>query len=240
MDRLKSEFVANVSHELRTPMTSIKGYVEIMLMGAAGQISDQQKHFLEIVKTNTERLGVLVNDLLDISRIEFGRVTLNLQQLNLRELAEDVILDLERRAREENKAHDLQAGMPGGACRWCMGDMERIRQVLGNLVSNGYNYSPARQPGAGAHSPDEDENLQVDVIDNGIGIGAEEQQRVSLSASTAARTPWCWRRLEPVWVCRLPGRLVEMHNGRIWFNSNGVRGEGSTFSFTLPVYTSGE
>ena len=76
VDRLKSEFVANVSHELRTPMTSIKGYVEIMLMGAAGELNPQQRHFLEIVKNNTERLGVLVNDLLDVSRIESGRVTL--------------------------------------------------------------------------------------------------------------------------------------------------------------------
>ena len=71
VDRMKTEFVANVSHELRTPMTSIKGYVEIMLMGATGELTGQQRHFLEIVRNNTERLGVLVNDLLDISRIEF-------------------------------------------------------------------------------------------------------------------------------------------------------------------------
>jgi signal transduction histidine kinase len=75
VDRLKSEFVANVSHELRTPMTSIKGYVEIMLMGAAGELNPQQVHFLKIVKSNTERLSVLVNDLLDVSRIEAGRVS---------------------------------------------------------------------------------------------------------------------------------------------------------------------
>src|SRR3990172_8873084 len=69
VDRLKSEFVATVSHELRTPMTSIKGYVEILLMGAAGKLTDQQSHFLEVVKQNTERLAILVNDLLDVSRI---------------------------------------------------------------------------------------------------------------------------------------------------------------------------
>jgi PAS domain S-box-containing protein len=81
LDRLKSEFVGTVSHELRTPMTSIKGYIEILLMGAAGSLNEQQTHFLEIVKTNTERLAILVNDLLDISRIEAGRVTLSLQPL---------------------------------------------------------------------------------------------------------------------------------------------------------------
>ncbi|TLN15966.1 GAF domain-containing protein, partial [bacterium] len=94
VDRLKSEFVANVSHELRTPMTSIKGYVEIMLMGASGQLTAQQKHFLEVVKTNTERLSVLVNDLLDISRIEAGRITLIVQPLSLPEIVEDVAADM--------------------------------------------------------------------------------------------------------------------------------------------------
>src|SRR3990172_2224864 len=85
VDRLKSEFVATVSHELRTPMTSIKGYVDVLLMGAAGALSENQAHFLDIVRTNTDRLSVLVNDLLDISRIEAGRAALSLQPLDLRE-----------------------------------------------------------------------------------------------------------------------------------------------------------
>ena len=81
LDRLKSEFVATVSHELRTPMTSIKGYVEILLMGAAGSLNDSQMHFLQVVRSNTDRLATLVNDLLDISRIEAGRVVLSWQPL---------------------------------------------------------------------------------------------------------------------------------------------------------------
>ena len=85
VDRLKSEFVATVSHELRTPMTAIKGYVDILLMGAAGAINENQSHFLDIVKNNIDRLNILVSDLLDISRIEAGRVTLLMQALDLRE-----------------------------------------------------------------------------------------------------------------------------------------------------------
>ena len=103
VDGLKSEFVATVSHELRTPMTSIRGYVDVLLMGAAGAMNENQTHFLNIVKNNTERLNILVNDLLDISRIESGRVTLSPQALDLREMAEDVIGDVLRRSQEENK-----------------------------------------------------------------------------------------------------------------------------------------
>src|SRR5690606_1262598 len=83
VDRLKSEFVATVSHELRTPMTAIKGYVDILTMGAAGALNENQMHFLVVVRNNIERLNVLVNDLLDISRIESGRVTLNTRPVNL-------------------------------------------------------------------------------------------------------------------------------------------------------------
>ncbi len=88
VDRLKSEFVATVSHELRTPMTSIRGYTDILLLGAAGALNENQTHFLQIIKSNTDRLNVLVNDLLDISRIESGKVTLAPQPLDLREVAE--------------------------------------------------------------------------------------------------------------------------------------------------------
>ena len=133
VDRLKSEFVATVSHELRTPMTSIRGYVDILLMGAAGALNENQTHFLGIVKNNTERLNILVNDLLDISRIEAGRVTLAPQSLDLRDLAEDVLADLLRRSQEENKpmafALDAAKNLPRA-----QGDAERIRQVMGNLT----------------------------------------------------------------------------------------------------------
>ncbi len=142
VDRLKSEFVANVSHELRTPMTSIKGYVEIMLMGAAGQVNDQQRHFLDIIKGNTERLNALVNDILDISRIEAGRITLKLSALDMPEIVEEVFADMRRRSKEENKAMEFALDIPGELPQ-VSGDYERVRQVLGNLVTNGYTYTPA-------------------------------------------------------------------------------------------------
>jgi PAS domain S-box-containing protein len=124
VDRLKSEFVATVSHELRTPMTSIKGYVDILLMGAAGAFNENQTHFLQIIKNNSERLNVLVNDLLDISRFEAGHVTLNPQPLDLKEMANDVITELKRRAREEKKAMEFTRRRPD--LPMVLGDAERM------------------------------------------------------------------------------------------------------------------
>ncbi len=232
VDRLKSEFVATVSHELRTPMTAIKGYVDILTMGAAGALQENQLHFLEIVRNNIERLNILVNDLLDISRIEAGSVTLSPQPVNLREVAEDVIAEARRRSLQEDKhmvlSLDAPARMPS-----IMGDGERIRQVMGNLVDNAFNYTT----GDGTiriRIHQQNGEVQVDVQDSGVGIVPEDQARIFERF---------FRGDHPL-VLATPGtglglpivrQLVEMHNGRIWMTSTGVPGEGSTFSFTLPI-----
>ena len=140
VDRLKSEFVATVSHELRTPMTSIKGYVEILLMGAAGKLTEQQDRFLQVVKANTERLTVLVNDLLDISQIESGRVTLSVQPTNLEEMADQAIAELQRRIQGNEKSvsieKEVQLKLPS-----VLGDPERLHRIFDNLLDNAYQYN---------------------------------------------------------------------------------------------------
>ncbi len=235
VDRLKSEFVATVSHELRTPMTSIRGYTDVLLMGAAGALNENQVHFLSIVKNNTERLNILVNDLLDVSRIESGRVTLSPQALDLREVAEDVIEDVLRRSQEENKPMALSLNAPKKLPR-VYGDMERVRQVVGNLVYNAYHYTPENGTiTVNIHPLNGEHEVQVDVEDNGVGIALEDQERVFER----------FYRGEHPLVLATPGtglglsivkQIVEMHNGHIWMKSSGVPGEGSVFSFTLPVH----
>jgi signal transduction histidine kinase len=235
IDRLKSEFVATVSHELRTPMTSIRGYVDVLLMGAAGAVNENQTHFLSIIKNNTERLNILVNDLLDVSRIESGRVTLSPQALDLREIAEDVIGDVLRRSQEENKPMALNLDAPKKLPH-AYGDIERVRQIIGNLVDNAYHYTPENGTiTIRIHSPNGEEEVQVDVKDNGVGIPLEDQTRVFER----------FYRGEHPLVLSTPGtglglsivkQIVEMHKGRIWMKSTGVPGDGSIFSFTLPVY----
>ncbi len=233
VDRLKSEFITSVSHELRTPMTSIKGYIDILLMGAAGKVTPQQTHFLEIVKSNTERLSALVNDLLDISRIETGRVSLELNPLNLRTVAEDVVNSLRERSVEENRAieFEIEAAPDLPAVR---GDMQRVRQILNSLVTNGYMYTPpggrvtVRLCKAG-------NEVQVDVVDTGIGLTAKDQKRI-FDRFYRGDDPLVLASSGAGLGLALAKTLVEMQRGRIWFASNGISGEGSTFSFTLPLY----
>ncbi|MDP1547934.1 MAG: GAF domain-containing protein [Anaerolineales bacterium] len=232
VDRLKSEFVATVSHELRTPMTAIKGYVDILTMGAAGVLNENQVHFLDIVRNNIERLNTLVGDLLDISRIESGRITLDNRPINITNIAEDVVSEVLGRSQTEDKriavSLDAQKPLPP-----VMGDADRIRQVLSNLVNNAYNYTPENGT-IRVFIHRENGEMQVDVEDNGVGIAPEHQDRVFER----------FFRGENPLVLATPGtglglpivrQLVEMHNGRIWMKSTGVPGEGSTFSFTLPI-----
>jgi GAF domain-containing protein len=233
VDRLKSEFVATVSHELRTPMTAIKGYVDILVMGAAGALNENQVHFLDIVRNNIERLNILVDDLLDVSRIESGRITLKPQPVDLCEVAEEVIQDVKRRSQNENKPMDVSLEVPRSVPP-VLGDSERVRQILGNLVDNAYNYTPENgvirvsiHQGNGV--------VQVDVKDSGVGIVPDDQPRIFER----------FFRGEHPMVLATPGtglglpivrQLVEMDQGRIWMTSSGVPGEGSVFSFTLPVH----
>ncbi len=232
VDRLKSEFVANVSHELRTPMTSIKGYVEIMLMGAAGELNPQQRHFLEIVKGNTERLKILVNDLLDVSKIEAGGVVLSLQAINLGEIVAEVITDLQRRSRQENKAMKFQVDIAADLPR-VMGDVVRIRQVLANLVTNGYNYTP-EEGCVTVRIRDLGSQVQVEVIDNGIGIASKDQARI-FERFYRGEDPLILATAGTGLGLAISKIIIDMHHGQIGFFSSGVRGEGSTFYFTLPV-----
>jgi PAS domain S-box-containing protein len=227
VDRMKSDFVSIVSHELRTPLTSIKGYLDLVLMGASGPISKQQGSFLEIAKANAERLHVLVSDLLDLSRIESGRADLDLQVVSLPEIIDQVTGSLQHEFGERNLTLtlDVPANLPE-----IFGDPGRIAQVLTNLLSNAYKYT--RTGGATVQVRQVKDTLQVDVIDTGVGIAKEDQEKLFTR----------FFRAEDSQVRQQPGTglglsitksLVEMHGGKIWVDSKP--GTGTTFSFTLPL-----
>ena len=232
VDRLKSEFIANVSHELRTPLTSIKGYAEIMLMGASGNVTDQQKHFLEIIQENTKRLSILVNDLLDISQIETGSESLAIQPLILEKIAQQVKNNILERSREENKPMQIlieaDQDLP-----LVEGDQERISQVFSNLVINGYNYSfPNGEIRIVMRSNGKE--VQTDIIDQGIGISPKDQEHI-FERFFRGDDPMVLETAGTGLGLAVAKTLVEMHHGKIWLASSGTNGEGSVFSFTLPI-----
>jgi signal transduction histidine kinase len=214
-------------------MTSIKGYVEVLLMGAAGQLNEQQTHFLEIVKSNNERLAVLVNDLLDISRIEAGRVSLSRQPLDLHALAEEATEMINRRMQEENRPMEVSLEIPR-RLRPAYGDQERVQQIFENLLENAYQYTP--ESGSILLSIHEDNGeLQIEVKDNGIGIFPDDLERI-FERFYRGEDPLILATSGTGLGLSIVKHLVEMHGGRIWAESSGIPGDGSTFSFTLPVY----
>ncbi|GAB4478650.1 MAG: hypothetical protein Kow0088_18700 [Anaerolineales bacterium] len=232
VDRLKSEFVATVSHELRTPMTSIKGYVEILLMGAAGALSEQQIRFLEIIRSNTERLAALVNDLLDISRIEAGKAELSLQPLNLLDLVKQSLVVIRERAERENKPMQFEL-VAEDQIPFVQGDADRVTQILDNLLENAYLYSDAGHS-VRVHVRARDTMVQIDVIDQGVGIPPALQERV-FERFYRGENPHVLATYGTGLGLSIVKKLVEMHGGEIWVESKGIEGEGSTFSFTLPL-----
>lgn len=231
VDKLKSEFVSTVSHELRTPMTSIKGYADLMLMGAAGPMTDPQIRYLQVIKNNADRLHMLVNDLLDISRIETGKTGLDLRPLDIPQIIEQVVEGhLNGRIQHESRLLSVQTEL-APSLPLVNADHARITQILTNLLDNALNYTPDHGKiivtARATHS-----YVHISVQDTGIGIARENLDKIFDR----------FYRADDAEVQRVPGTglglaivrsLIEMHGGRLRVESE--LGKGSTFTFNLPV-----
>jgi signal transduction histidine kinase len=226
--RLKTEFVSVVSHELRAPLTSILGYVDLLLERERGALSDEQRDWLRVVQGNADRLLRLINELLDLSRIEAGRVDLDRASLDLAGIIRAVARSLDPLivAKRQRLALDLADGLPPA---WA--DADRVTQILTNLITNAHKYTPpegritvgARRDGG---------LLRVEVRDTGDGLTPEEQAQL-FTRFFRSRQPG--RPAIPgtglgLVIARL---LVELHGGEITVTS--APGEGSTFAFSLPL-----
>lgn len=225
---MKNEFVSMVSHELRTPLTSIKGYVDLIVDGEAGEINDIQREFLQIVQENSDRLVELINDLLDISRMESGRVHLKLEPLELPEVVQGVLDTFRTYADQSNV--ELKTDVPDDLPR-VAGDRDRVGQVIMNLVSNAIKYSPGG--GSATMRVHRDGDLVIiSVSDSGIGISEEDQAQLFTKFFRVDST--LTREIGGTGlglsICKT---VVELMGGTIWVESTA--GEGSTFSFSVPV-----
>ena len=224
----KSEFVSIVSHELRTPMTSIKGYTDLMLKGAVGPLNEQQSRFLSTVKSNIDRMADLVQDLLDISRLEAGRVRLNLEALDMKQIVYEVSDTVAEAVRKQELTLeiDIDPALPA-----VHADKNRVIQVLLNLVSNAYRYTPASGKITVSVYPI-DGAVQVDVTDTGIGIAKDEQEAI-FERFYRADHPVVRQQTGTGLGLPIAKSLIEMHRGKLWLKSQVD--QGSTFSFTLPL-----
>jgi len=226
-DRAKSEFISTVSHELRTPMTAIKGYTDLLYGGAVGPLNDNQEHFLSVIKNNTDRLIALINDLLDISRIETGRVRFEPAPVKIGEVIADVVEAMAARAqgRGLTLSYEVDAGLPE-----VMGDRGRLYQVLTNLVGNAINYTP--DGSVTVEATIVGMAVQVSVRDTGVGIDPEDIGRV-FDRFYRANDPVVQEASGTGLGLPIVKMFVEMHGGRVWVDSE--KGRGSAFTFILPI-----
>jgi signal transduction histidine kinase len=233
----KSEFVGIVSHELKVPMTSIQGYARLMTLGAAGPISQQQLEFANIILKNVERMGNLVSDLLDLARIESGRIKISPRPINLSKVVQDAVRSIQGQV--DAREHTLEIGIPEDLPS-ARADPMRIIQVWTNLISNAYKYTPRGgriRAWARPHSSRDTQTadgkwILCAVEDNGVGIDASDQERIF---EQFYRVQHPQTREEPGTGLGLSitRSIIELHGGHIWVESE--LGQGSTFYFTLPA-----
>jgi signal transduction histidine kinase len=230
LDRLKSAFVSIVSHELRTPMTSIKGYVENILDGLAGSLTERQSYYLTRVKLNAERLTRMVNDLLDLSRIEDPEKRngyLRPTSVSLQELAVEVVESFQTMAGQRAVAVKAAAPLSLPAVH---GDRDKLHQILINLVGNAVKFTPGGGEVLVEATAPEDGTVQVCVADTGCGIPSHERDKVFDKFFSGATIPEEARGAGL--GLAITKSLVELHGGRIWLESS--LGKGSRFFFSLP------
>ena len=226
-NRLKSEFLASVSHELRTPMNAIIGYTKLMLDGLDGDLTEQQTADLERVVQAADNLLGLINGLLDLAKIEAGKMELNIEEVDIPLVIDDVIELI--RAGADAKGLSLRADV-ASTLPTAWADRARIRQVLVNLMANAVKFT--EHGGVTVRATIVDGWITVAVVDTGVGIPPEAQTYIfdefrQVDASTTRRYGGTGLGLA------ISKRLIALHGGRIWVES--TVGAGSTFLFTLPV-----
>jgi signal transduction histidine kinase len=227
LNELKSAFVSVVSHELRTPLTAIRSFVENMVDGMTGPLNEKQEKYLSRMLFNIDRLSRLIVDLLDLSRIEAGRMELRLQPIAVAELVNDVVDGLRSIAGAKSVALEVRHidGLPP-----VHADRDHLTQILTNLIGNAIKFTPGGGRVEVRTAPRESGVVHVSVSDTGCGIAAEDLPKVFdkfyRSASVLPEARGAGLGLA------IAKSLVELHGGQIWVDS--VYGSGSSFSFTIP------
>ena len=227
-NKSKTEFVSVVSHELKLPMTSIKGYSDLMLSGATGELNENQKNFLTTIRNNVNRMATLVSDLADISRIESGNIRIEPRSVPVWDVIDEVI-NLTRTQIEQKRqtiSLDIPQGLPKALC-----DRTRLSQILTNLVSNANKYTP-EQGNIHVEAWQANSMINIKVQDNGLGMTPEDQEKLFSKFFRSADEKI--REASGTGLgLSITKNLIELQGGKIWFESEFRK--GTTFYFTLPI-----
>jgi signal transduction histidine kinase len=223
----KSQFLANMSHELRTPLNAILGYTELMADGAYGEPSEKMLGILKRLEANGRHLLGLINDVLDLSKIEAGQLVLELSDYSMQDIVQTVRSTLEPLAADKKIALkvEMPSKLPAGR-----GDGRRLTQVLINLLGNAIKFTDAGEVAIKAEA--NNGLFQVSVCDTGPGISAADQAKLFQEFQQADNAITKKKGGTGLGLA-ISKRIIEMHGGKIWVESEP--GRGSTFSFTLPV-----
>jgi signal transduction histidine kinase len=223
----KSQFLANMSHELRTPLNAILGYTELMADGAYGEPSEKMLGVLKRLESNGKHLLGLINDVLDLSKIEAGQLVLELSDYSVQDIAQTVRSTLEPLAADKKLTFKVEMApeLPPGR-----GDGRRLTQVLINLVGNAIKFTDAGEVAIKAEA--NNGAFYVSVRDTGPGISAADQAKLFQEFQQADNAITKKKGGTGLGLA-ISKRIIEMHGGKIWVESQ--LGQGSTFAFSLPV-----
>jgi signal transduction histidine kinase len=226
-DRHKSEFLASMSHELRTPLNAIIGFADVLKGGMAGELRGRQGEYLGDIVESGRHLLSLINDILDLAKVEAGRMELEVTSFSLPAALGNGMTMIRERAQQHAIDLQLEISPEVGTVS---GDERKVKQVVFNLLSNAVKFTP--DGGHVAVSAERrDGEIRVAVRDSGVGISAEDQARIF---EEFAQTKDGRRAAEGTGLgLTLTKRLVELHGGRIWVESEP--GKGSTFTFAIPL-----
>jgi signal transduction histidine kinase len=223
----KSEFLASMSHELRTPLNAIIGFSQVLRERMFGELNEKQQEYLDDILSSANHLLSLINDVLDLSKVEAGQVELDMAPFSLREALESGVVMVRERATSDGVRVALSADPEVGLVE---GDERRIRQVIFNLLSNAVKFTPVGGA-VDVTAAQVNGEVRVAVADTGPGLAPEDHERIF---EEFQQTELGVDQREGTGLgLALSKRLVELHGGRIWVDSQV--GRGSTFVFTLPA-----
>ncbi|MDD4653581.1 MAG: ATP-binding protein [Methanothrix sp.] len=227
-DEIKSEFISTASHELRTPITVINSYVEMFEGGMLGELTGIQREKVAIISSQIEHMIRLVEDMLDVSRLESKALKINKYLIRVDDIARKALDDLSRLAglKEQSVSLTIEGELPE-----VEGDDRRIKQVFNNLLTNAIKYTPKKGKIEVLIS-DEPEDIRVSIIDNGIGVAKKDQQRIFEKFYTGSGSSLTRESGRMGLGLAIAKGIIEAHEGRIWVESDV--GRGSTFIFTIP------